>query len=274
MRHAFLTLPLLLAASPLALAAQPCAHSAPLQLQLDLEGVRQVRFEAGPHDLRLDAAPGAAHRLAGRACASRAELLGQLEVTQQREDQTLVVRLHSGAKPSLLPGNHYARIELAGSVPDDRLVQLLVGSGQARLQGAASASVDLGSGDVELHRIRGQVTARVGSGDLEVRGAGALKVLDIGSGDVEASDIAGATEVQRIGSGELELERGASLEIGTIGSGDANARDLTGAVRVGRIGSGDLRVHGAASLEVGAVGSGDIEHDGIKGSVQLPRGHH
>lgn len=269
-----LPLIVLLVASPLATAADShCTHSSPRQLDLALDGVKRLRIESGQHEVRLRAAPGSNHRLSGRACASKAGWLQDLTVTQQREGDTLVVRLRreNAGGLSTLVGENYAWIELAGSVPDDRLIQLVVGSGDASLEGAASASADVGSGDAELKHTRGAVTAKVGSGDLDILGAGALKVLAIGSGDIRAEDIRGKIEVGSIGSGDLKLSGGTEVTLGSIGSGSAQVRSASGKVTVGSLGSGDVEVDGAAQLEVGSIGSGDVQHRNITGSVQLPR---
>ena len=224
--------------------------------------------------MRLRATGDASHALQGRACASRPEWLADLTVTQERQGDTLVVRARREREGGLsgLFGNNYAWLDLSGTVPDDLPVQLVVGSGDGSLEGAASASADVGSGDAKLRRIRGAVTAQVGSGDIEIDGAGSLKVGSIGSGDVKARNVAGKVEVGSIGSGDFELDgaRG-DVKIGSIGSGDADLRNVAGAVRVDSIGSGDLDVRGAASLSVGAVGSGDVSHRDVAGAIDLPR---
>ena len=265
---------LLLLAPLAAVASDNCKHSAPRELALDLAGVKTVRVETHQHDVRLRAAPGASHALKGRACASKPEWLAELTVTQERQGDTLVVRARrerEGGISSLF-GNNYARLNLSGTVPEDVLVQLVVGSGDGFLEGAASASADVGSGDVKLRGIRGAATAKVGSGDIEIDGAGSLKVLSIGSGDVKARNIGGNVEVGSIGSGDFELDgAGGDARIGSIGSGDADLRNVSGAVRVDSIGSGDLDVRGAASLSVGSIGSGEASHHDVRGAINLPR---
>ncbi|MBO9715577.1 MAG: hypothetical protein J7507_01915 [Pseudoxanthomonas sp.] len=257
-----------------ALADDHCTHSAPRQLQLDLAGVKKVRVETNQFDIDLRATTDASHSVQGRACASKAQWLPDLTVTQERKGDTLVVSLRREKDPGLssLFGDNYAWMELSGTVPADVLVQLVVGSGDGSIDGAASASADVGSGDAVLRNIRGAVTAKVGSGDITVDGAGSLNVLSIGSGDIKARNIAGAVEVGSIGSGDFELDgaRG-DVRIGSIGSGDAELRSIGGAVRIDSIGSGGAEVRGAASLSVGSIGSGDVDHRDVTGAVDLPR---
>jgi hypothetical protein len=265
---------LLLSSPALALADDHCTHTAPRNLQLDLDGVKTVRVETRQHTVRLKATAGGAHAVQGRACASKPEWLPDLTVTQERKGDTLVVRAQreKDAGFSSLFGENYAWLELSGTVPEGVLVQLVVGSGDGSLEGGAAASADVGSGDAQLRGIRGPVTAKVGSGDIAVDGAGSLKVLSIGSGDVKARNVGGAVEVGSIGSGDFELDgaRG-DVRVGSIGSGDADLRNVGGAVRIDSIGSGDADVRGAASLSVGSIGSGGVDHRDVAGAVELPR---
>lgn len=278
MRMLLLALPLLpvLLAAPADARADDkhCTHAADRRLQLDLDGVRTVRVETAQHTVRLRAASGASHVLSGRACASKAGWLDDLTLTQEKRGDTLYVRLAREQKGGFgtLFGDNYAWLDIAGTVPDDRAVALVVGSGDGFLEGGASASADVGSGDARLSGVRGAVTAKVGSGDIHVDGAGSLKVLAVGSGDVDARNVGGAVEVGSIGSGDLELDgaRG-GVRIGSIGSGDATLKNIAGAVRVDSIGSGDLDLRGAASLSVGTLGSGDVRHRDVSGKVDLPR---
>lgn len=266
----------LLLAPGLALAEDArCRHAKAHDLALDIGDARIVRFEIGASELKLDAAPGAAGRVHGRACASSADALAQLVLIQERIGDRLVVRAaREGSTSGIFFGNRYAHFELSASVPDDVLVQLKVGSGDATATGADSLSIDLGSGDVEARRIRGLVTAKVGSGDILLEDIGALQLLSIGSGDVEARRVRGAVEVGSIGSGEFELDGAAGrVEIGSIGSGDASVRGVAGDVLLGSIGSGDFEASGVrGGLTVRSSGSGSIQHRDVAGTVDLPRG--
>jgi len=257
-----------------ALADDKCSHSAPQNLALDLAGARTVLFEIGPHKLRVDASASPSGTLAGRACASSADRLDSLTVSQERSGDKLIVRLQREGDLSTFGfGNRYAYLTLEAGIPDDVLVQLDVGSGDAWVTGAAAASADVGSGDVDLRRIRDRATVKVGSGDVEIDDAGTLKVLSIGSGDVTASNLRGDAEVGSIGSGDFKLRRSSgSVSIQSIGSGDAELSSVAGSVRVGSIGSGDLEVREiGGDLGVSSLGSGDIDHAGVKGAVDVPR---
>ena len=270
-RHSLLLFALLL---PFAAQAQDsqCRHSQPRQLDLDLDGVRTVTFEVNNNKLRLDATAGAAGAIQGRACASSEGWLENLRMEQRRDGERLHVRLYRDRQVrGIFLGRNYAYLDLSGTLPDDVLVQLKVGSGDAWLTGAAAMSADVGSGDVEARGIAGLVTAKVGSGDIELDDIGSLNVLSIGSGDVEADNVRGDVEVGSIGSGDFRLRgAGGDVKIGSIGSGDAGLQDVEGSVRIGSIGSGDadLRAIGG-SVKVNSTGSGDIRARGVGGDLTV-----
>jgi hypothetical protein len=261
--------------SPMAFADDgKCEHSAARDLKLDIGDARAVVFDIGPHDLRLTASPKAPGRVHGRACSSDPKALEDLVVTQERVGDKLVVR--AGRKEHNvinLFGSYYASLELEGTVPDNVMVQLDVGSGDAWVTGASALSVDTGSGDVDAKRIRGAVTAKVSSGDVVLEDIGSLRVLSIGSGDMSAARVRGAVDVGSIGSGDFELDGAqGDVEIGSIGSGDANVSDIGGDVQVGSIGSGSLDARDVrGGLTARSVGSGSVKHSGVAGAVDVPK---
>lgn len=266
-------LALLLSAATPAFADDACAHSAPRNLQLDLAGVRTVVFDIGHNELRLDARPGGNGAVSGRACASDAGDLDRLKLTQHKNGDTLVVKAwREGNGLSGWFGNRYAELRLSATVPDSLPVALEVGSGDAWVNGTASLDATVGSGDLDIKRIPGKVSAKVGSGDIGIEDVGALRVPSIGSGDVSVRNVRGDVEVGSIGSGDFSLDRASGrVGIGSIGSGDARLAGIAGAVEVGSIGSGDLDVRGASELTVRSIGSGDIDHRDVRGKVELPR---
>lgn len=261
---------------PLAAHAQGdrCSHSAPRQMQLDLTGVRTVKFEVGANKLRLQGSANAGSTLQGRACASSARALDTLKLEQRRDGDQLIVRLYrEGKLGGLFSGVSHAWLDLSGSVPDSLPVQVSVGSGDAWVTGTSALNTDVGSGDMEARDIAGLVTAEVGSGNITLRDIGGLNVLSIGSGDIEARQVRGNVEVGSIGSGDLELEGVAGdVDIGSIGSGDAELRAVRGSVTVASVGSGDIDVRDVGGdLTVQSKGSGSIRHTGVSGSVVVPR---
>lgn len=267
---------------PLAAMAGPsCQHSAPRNLALDLDGVRTVLFEIGPHDLQVRASATPNNRVEGVACASDATYLPELTLDQVKSGDRLTVRLlsngnaGSGVVLNLFGMKRYAYMKLQAGVPDNVLVQLKVGSGDAGIDGAREARIDIGSGDATAHRIRGPLIASVGSGDLVAEDIGALQLQSIGSGDATFRNVRGPAKIGSIGSGDLKITGSQGpVDIGSVGSGDVELRDIGGDITVGSIGSGDIEVDGArGDLVVRSVGSGDVDHRGVEGTVDLPRKH-
>jgi hypothetical protein len=272
MRKTILALILLL---PAAAFARDCDHAQDYNLSLDLDGVKAVVFEIGPHDLQLTATPGAKASAQGHACASRAKRLERLDLTQRRVGDRLVV--HAGSEGgswefNLFGKAHYARLSVTASLPDTVPVHLAVGSGDATVSGVRTLDADVGSGDIRVSDIRGQFSLHVGSGDAEVEDVGALQIASIGSGDVTASGVRGATRVGSIGSGDFDLVRTkGDVDIGSIGSGDAQFHDVGGDVRIGSLGSGDIEVRNVrGDLVVRSSGSGEVRHSGVGGRIDLP----
>ncbi|HEY5802532.1 MAG TPA: DUF4097 family beta strand repeat-containing protein [Lysobacter sp.] len=241
---------------PVAQAATPnCQHSQARNLKLDLAGVKTVVFDIGPHDLVVNASPNGRAVIDGKACASEVSSLETLKLSQQRVGEKLMVTAERNDGISFnFGGYHYAYLDLKASIPDNVLVQLKVGSGDAQVTGASALSIDLGSGDVDARDIRGLVTADLNSGDIKLDTIGSLQVLSVGSGDFSA---------RRIG-------RGAT--VGSIGSGDVELVGVGGDVTVDRIGSGDLDVRDVrGNLSVRRVGSGSVDHSGVTGRTDVPQ---
>ncbi len=260
---------------PLAAAAAPkCEHSQPRDLQLDMAGVKTVVFDIGANDLDVRAAAKPGNRVEGRACASREDDLSRLVLSQQRSGDRLVVTAkREGRLGGLFTGSQYAYMKLQASVPDDIAVQLKVGSGDASVEGARSARIATGSGDVQASRIRGELAASLGSGDLKANDIGSLDLASVGSGDATIRNVGGASKIGSIGSGDVSIRstRG-PVDVGSVGSGDLDLEDIGGSITVGSIGSGDIEVDGArGDLTVRSTGSGDIDHRGVTGRVDLPR---
>ncbi|MGY0557022.1 DUF4097 family beta strand repeat-containing protein [Lysobacter sp. A421] len=243
-----------------AFAQQKCEHTRAFELSPDLAGIETVVFEVGAFDLDVKAATGASAQLQGKACASSAKKLEQLQFRHQRHGDRLVVSMDSdgngdsdGWQLSLF-GNNYAYMQLTATLPDDVAVQVDTGSGDADIDGVASLDLVVGSGDADVRRVPGSVSVVVGSGDAELADIGPLEVGSVGSGDLEASDVAGDVKIGSIGSGDIGLARvEGNVQVGTIGSGSLDVDTV----------SGDLRVR--------SIGSGDVNHRGVKGTVDLPR---
>ena len=266
--------PLLLLLPTAVFAASPeCKHSQPRDLSLDLAGVKAVVFDIAHNDVNLAASAGAKARLGGKACASDEKYLEQLKLTQRKVGDKLYViaRREGSSSNNVFFGSNYAYLKLTGSLPDDIMVQMKVGSGDAVVTGASLLSADVGSGDLEAKRIRGLVAATVGSGDITLEDIGSLHVVSVSSGDLSARKIGGPAKVGSVGSGDLEIEGAlGDVEIGSVGSGDAKVHDVTGSLRVGSLGSGDVEARGIrGDLVVSSIGSGSVNQSQVDGRVDI-----
>lgn len=250
-----LILPFLLA--PLgAWASDACRYEAPRNLQVDLAGVRGVQIEVGSQDLHLGGSTTARQlELTGRACSSDKSMLDNLQVTQRREGDQLLLDITGGEHMSFsLFGGSSSSIEVTVQLPANLPV-----------------TVRVGSGDAEVHDVQ-QLKSSVGSGDLHVRAVTGVFATSVGSGDVDASGV-GGLDLGSVGSGDAKIEGvSGDARIGSIGSGDVVLRKVSGSVRAETLGSGDLTVSDVAGdFTLAAKGSGDVNHSGIKGKVSVPK---
>jgi hypothetical protein len=266
---------LMLTALPFASqASDRCEHSAIRDADLNLSGIKTIVFDIGPHTLALKGGKQQSGAFKGKACASDEKRLVELIVTQERDGDKLLVRAgrNSLLRKGSWSGEDYGHLTVDASVPDTLDVQLKLGSGDAVIDGVASLSADVGSGDLEARHIRGSFYADVGSGDIQASDVGALHVVSVGSGDLSVRDVRGDSRVGEINSGDLSIANAkGGVVIGSIGSGDALLSAIGGNVTVSRIGSGDLGASGVdGDLTVDSVGSGSVDHRNVRGQVRVP----
>ncbi len=254
MRHTLVLLALLLL--PLTAAAGECRYSAPRSLHGDLSGVRGVQIELHSHDMHLAGnGSSTALELSGRACASSQEALDNLQVTEHREGDQLIIEVGSNHSFNIsVFGVSYAYLDLQVQLPANMPVTLTGGSGDAYISGLTQLDAQTGSGDLHISNIAGAVSVTAGSGDIEIADIGSLQAGSVGSGDLKARIVH------------------KDVHIGSVGSGDVVLDQVGGSVVVGTLGSGDLSVdHVHGDLTVGAKGSGDVSHSNIGGKVSVPR---
>ena len=267
----------LLSASPLAAEAseQRCEYSASRDSDLNLTGVKTIVFDIGPHRLNLKGHSGASGSVHGRACASDPKRLAELTVSQRREGDKLIVRAERNRllRKGSWSGDQYGHLSLDAKVPEHLALRMLVGSGDVVVDGVASMSADVGSGELVARHVRGTFFADVGSGDIRADDIGALHVVTVGSGDLEARDVHGDARVGEINSGDFNLSNAQGrIRIGSIGSGNASVSGAAGDVIVGSIGSGDLEVEKVqGNLVVDSVGSVSVHHRDIRGQIRSPQ---
>lgn len=304
----------LLAMSFGATAAEQCRYSAPRHAELDAAGLKQLSVEIGPDDLTLHGESGLAKIVVnGTACASNEKWLANIKVEAQRHGDTASVVADDGDRGVVLSlfGGSYAYLKLDVGVPQSLAVKLKEGSGDARASHLASLDATLGSGDLKVNGIAGELGLRVGSGDAVAADVGSLNLSSVGSGDVSVEGVRGDAHVGGVGSGDLGLHNvtgnvslgsissgdaklsgvGGSLKAESVGSGDLVVRGVKGNASIGSIASGDVSIEQAGGsvhagslgsgsfgadgvggdFSVGSVGSGDVHHHGVKGKISVPR---
>lgn len=265
-------LPLLALLCPALALASDCEHAQPRAMALDLDGVRLVRFEVNGNELRL--APAAAGKVAfsARACASDPAYFDQLELTQSRQGDVLVVRAErDGYSSGVFFKSTYAYLQLDAALPVELAYEVDVGSGDAWVRDLRDVGVEVGSGDAEVTGVTGTLRAKVGSGDITALEVGRVHVRSVGSGDLEVRGADGV-RLDDLGSGDAQIGNVAGdVEVGSVGSGDLVVRDVRGGVTVRSLGSGDIGVRNVGGdLRVGRVGSGDVDHRDVRGAVDIP----
>ena len=253
--------------------ADDCAHRADRDLDIDAARLKSLAIEAGATDLRVHGVAGLARiEVRGRACASSAELLERLRVTEHRDGDRVVVRAEREGNSWSLFGSSYASLDLEVRIPAALALDVDTGSGDAVIEDVASLAWKAGSGDLEARNIAGTLRASVGSGDVEARDVGAFDLGSTGSGDIHVDGVRGDVEAGNGGSGDLTFRRvNGSVRVGSVGSGDIALRDIGGNVSVDSTGSGDVDVDGVrGDLTVKAQGSGDTSHRNVAGKVSVP----
>ncbi len=124
--------------------------------------------------------------------------------------------------------------------------------------------VDLGSGDVRVASLNGNLRLDTGSGDVQVDDVdGRQLVFDTGSGDVRAGRLKGQVEIDT-GSGDVEVDRVEGRLAVDTGSGDVAVGLADGEVEADT-GSGDV--------EIAVAGSDDVEVETGSGraTVRVPQ---
>lgn len=266
-------LALLALLSPALAFASDCEHAQPRSLELDLAGVRSIRIEVNSHELRLAPARDGKASVTARACASDPALFDQLQFTQERQGDVLVVRAErDGYSSGIFFKANYAYLQLEAQLPATLAYEVRVGSGDAWISGQPNVRLDVGSGDAEVRGATGVLRVKVGSGDVAAFDSGTLDVVSVGSGDLEARGVRGEATVGDIGSGDVAIHTvGRNLRVASIGSGDLVVTGVDGSVGIGSVGSGDATISDVGEgLAVRRIGSGDVSHRDVRGPVDLP----
>lgn len=268
-----------LLALPLAASAEDCAFRADRMLDLDANGLGQLKLDTGAGDLVVEGVPGLAKiEIRGKACASEEDVLAGIQIFGQRESGSAVVgtKIPDEGHDWSLFGSHYAYMDVHVRMPAGLKLDLRDSSGDLEVSRLANG-LDLkdSSGDIRLRDIAGAVNVTDTSGDIDVRGvAGDFTVISDSSGDINVDDVKGEAVVQEDSSGDITLRHvSGDARVDRDSSGDVDFEDIGRDAIVGADSSGEIvadEVHGNFTVGSKSGGSGNIRHHGVSGKVTLP----
>ncbi|MBA3579134.1 MAG: hypothetical protein H0W42_04025 [Gemmatimonadaceae bacterium] len=255
MHASILTVALLLgtAAPLLSQTFDQCRHEAQRTANVDAAGARQLMVKAGAGSLKIEGKAGLDRVvIRGRACASSAQMLEDIELRAERRGSEIVVESMQREQGWVFNDNDYARLDLVIEVPMRIAAEIADGSGSVELMNLGAVDLTDGSGEIIGHDLHGDVNIRDGSGSITLTDlGGALKIHD-GSGSIEVRGVAGRIDI-------------------TDGSGAVNVRGARNSVRISD-GSGSIGVTDVAGdLTIDRDGSGEVEYANVRGRVEIPR---
>ncbi|HJU40785.1 MAG TPA: DUF4097 family beta strand repeat-containing protein [Tahibacter sp.] len=247
---------ILLAAGASAAFADDCEFSAQRKLDLPAEGLKLLRLQTRAGDLKIaGTASGKTVELRGKACASTAEALEQLQLKHNRDGATLSVETTTPEQQDgfKLFGSNYAYIDLDVYVPESFDIDLTDSSGDIEIGDVGTIELADSSGDIRIRNALGDVRIADSSGDINLdRIGGNVTIVNDSSGDIEIDGVRRNVDVQSDSSGDITLD------------------NVDGNASVGHDSSGDIRFrHIGGNADVGSDSSGGIVADGVKGDFTV-----
>jgi hypothetical protein len=114
---------------------------------------------------------------------------------------------------------------------DIATASLDLGSGRIQVRGASGdVVVNTGSGNINLADVAGGVTGRTGSGNVRLAGVAGTTTVQTGSGNIDASDLRGTRTKAHTGSGNVTLALTSAQDV----EADANSGNVRLAVPGGQ----------------------------------------
>lgn len=228
-----------------------CSQSAERRASVDAAGASRVAVIARAGDLKLRPAQGTVIEANGKACASRAEYLPDLQIKTRRDADVIYVEVST---PGDLKGVGllYAYLDLEVEVP-----------------AGLPVTIEDSSGDIEAHDVQ-VVKVQDSSGDIELRGVSADVVITDSSGDIHVANAAGRVQVED-SSGDIVIDGAGEVAIPSDSSGDITIEHVAGDVRIDRDSSGDIRIADVGrNVQLLSDTSGEVRVNRVQGTVQLP----
>ena len=180
-------------------------------------GLVELQIDAGMFDLSIESASG------NEIFVEVRDIPRGISVLESKQGDS--AHIHIRGRNSWLFRNH-GTPRIIVSVPAAIGLDIEMGSGDMRLEGVrGDLRVQSGSGDIEIRDAGGAITVETGSGDLTVARTTGEFTLESGSGDVDLERCSGRFSIDlasgRIEGDEIEL-RGDSLF--STASGDIELR--------------------------------------------------
>lgn len=255
MHASVLTTALLLGtAAPLISQAQEnCRHEAQRTATVAAGDARILMVKAGAGSLKIEGKAGLDRVIVrGRACASSAGLLEDIQLRAERSGSDVQVESILPEQRWTLTGHSYVSLDLVIEVPERMAADIADGSGSIEISNLGAVTIEDGSGEITGTGLHGDVRVRDASGSITL--------TDLG-GAVNIHDASGSIELRNV-AGQIEIEDG---------SGEIDVRDARNSVRI-RDGSGNIDVSDVSgNLTVERDGSGAVEYANVRGTVDIPR---
>jgi hypothetical protein len=232
-----------------------CRHEAQRSATVDARSARLLIVQAGAGSLKIVGKPGLNNVVArGRACASSAEALQQIELHGRRDGGNVIIEANvSDSNKNWRDQDYrYMRLDIVLEVPARIATEIHDGSGGMDLSNLGATEIKDGSGDIVADNLNGDVDINDGSGGIRlVDVAGRVKIED-GSGEISLRNVGGMIDIQD-GSGEIDIRTARNSVRISDSSGSIDVVDVAG------------------DFIVDDDGSGSIDYDNVRGKVDIPR---
>ena len=255
MHASVLTTALLLgtAAPLLSQGREDCRYEAQRTATIASAGARNLVVKATAGSLKIEGKPGLDRVIIrGRACASSADLLEDIQLRAERTGSEVQVESVIRDERWSFTDNRYAYLNLVIEVPARMAADIADGSGSIEISNLGAVTIEDGSGEITGTDLHGDVRVRDGSGSITLTDLGGAVNIHDASGSIELRNIAGQIEIED-GSGEIDVRVARNSVRISDGSGNIDVSNVSG------------------NFTVEQDGSGTISYANVRGAVDIPR---
>lgn len=254
--------------------ANDCEHTARRNASSAGADIKRVVVEAGAGDLVVRGSETGEVKADGKACASSAQLLADIQLEVRRDGDTMYVRtVLPDISDGLFGFTRYAYLDVTVDVPKAVALKVEDSSGDMHVSDVQSATISDSSGDMRVERVAGDLDVGDSSGEIKIADVhGGLRLRD-SSGDVDVDAVQGEVLVSVDSSGDLDIRHvTGSVHIVSDSSGDIEIEDVKRDVTIDQDSSGGIQVRDVGgNFTVGSDGSGGIHYDRVAGTVRVPQ---